>query len=188
MQRTCDHGIPLGAPCPDAACYNYQSPRPDPLPPAPRRDPDAELIAALSAPETPRYQMGTDADWDRMERLARRDNASGDLTHGRGFIGQREDGTTAPGSSSWEWMRVIGRENGREVRQDQPVFVKGAVYMTPTEARKVARERSELEAQRIIAEREFGSAAERSAGLSKDALGALLGMNPAQVRRGRRGA
>ncbi len=63
--------------------------------------------ATLSAPDRPSPNpRDFDPDAVRLHRdieaLAKRDNASGDITRGRGFIGKREDDSVAEGAhSSW---------------------------------------------------------------------------------------
>ena len=178
MRQTCDHGVPLGAPCDDATCYNHQSPRPA-VAPQPRRDPDADLVDGLSARsvriDPSRFDPDAVRTWTTVEAYNQTlVDSSGDLTHGKGAIGKAPDGERLPvGSSSWEYLRVVGYQDGVPVRQDQPVFVKGAVYPGAAVEAKARRERTETEAQRIIAQRE----------LKRVDLGSVTTLTPRQMER-----
>lgn len=162
MRQVCEHGVFEGAPCDDATCYNHQSPRPA-VTPQPRRDPDADLVDGLSARsvriDPSRFDPDAVRTWTTVEAYNQTlVDSSGDLTHGKGAIGKAPDGERLPvGSSSWEYLRIVGYQDGVPVRQDQPVFVKGAVYPSAAVEAKARRERSETEAQRIIAQRELGA-------------------------------
>ncbi len=180
----CTHGVSDGCPCDSPDCYNYQRPRPDPLPPAPRRDPDAELIAALSTTsakiDPSRFDPDAVRTWERVESHSRaNDDRGSTIGHGKGFIGKAPDGERVPrGALPWWWCYG-----------NQPIHVKGdGGHFNSNEAGHLVKGISEANAQRIIAEREIGLAADGARSLNKGQLSALLGMNPAQMRRGRRGA
>ncbi len=199
MRDRCDHA-PAGA-CDDPTCGYYAGHRCLSYPcrtvgcehsrPAPG-DPDAALVAALSAPVLPDpnpadYDPAAVRAWEETQRLAGRDNASGDLTRGRGFVGQNERGGVNTGSSSWEYLRVVGHKDGVAVRQDQPVFVKGAVYPSAPQEARARRERTEAEAQRMNEARDREAEARPLRDLARGDLASRLGMSPARMRRLARG-
>ncbi len=79
------------------------------------------------------------ATWQHVQALGKRDTATGDITHGRGFIGVREDGTKAPGALPWWWC--YGH---------QPVHVRGAVYAESHEAARLVHGITEAQAEKLM--------------------------------------
>ena len=148
----CPHGIPDGAPCDAPDCYNHRA---NPLPtdarvPVRLGDWTAQQLTRSDppAPNPANHAPEAVETWRATQALGERDNASGDMTRGRGFIGVREDGRTAHGSNGWNWLRKIGTADGKPVRQDPPVFVRGAVYADSDDGHRIARDIGEREAQR----------------------------------------
>jgi len=157
---------------------------------------DSNRVAAqLDARE---FTPDARATHEAVEALARRDNASGDMTRGRGFVGVREDGTKAEGASTWEYRPPVycaddpdpnGRMldpilmNGRVRYQPAPpVHVKGAV---PGSARDVKRAQlaiSEARAERINLSGQLRAVAD-GLDMRPGVLAKVLGMTPARLAR-----
>lgn len=197
---TCDHGYEHPH-CPKVGCEASR--------PAVRledwirgegttREPSTDL-PAMRAPVAPlseeerreRDRAGRELQRN-LDELARRDNASGDMTRGRGFIGVQEDGRKADGAATWNWRPPVycapdpdpeGRNldpvmmNGKVRYQPAPpVHVKGAAPGNAKDMARHVRRLSETGAQREIARRELAAAG----------IGAS-GMNPAQLQRAKIG-
>ncbi len=134
-----------------------------------------------------------------LEKLAKRDNASGDMTRGKGNAGWREDGTKAPGAADWpyrppvhadqldpahEYIPIILANPNNEgdpvtlmYQQAPPIGnVPGAVYGSAKEQRRNAKVRQVSEAQAKL----LADAFERT---PRATIAAVAGVSRHQLRR-----
>lgn len=178
-QRVCEHGVPLGAPCDDPACYNHSdhvcttipcktvgcpNSRPAPLEPNEAFELGLREVRAAErdSPNPADYPPEAVSVWERMQSLAARESNSSAM---RGaMLGRDEDGRVAYMTEPWEHRQpqatpdlhhdqpiVLGSGDSARLmfQQATPMHVGGSIYRTKAPRSRV-KSMSEREAAEVI--------------------------------------